>query len=770
MLGKVAVVVLAMAVIPWIAHAQVTDDLGDLAVAPDIIPEDDTVGPVGIVDELMQAHADLTDIMLRQSMGDFDTPDLPFIMTYVDEEKGDLVVVMDSLAAIAGIVYDEEEVQFAIGHDVRIEIQYGELYLDYSSSTQQWIARYKDKCLPMPKPGFIAACAAYENVLRSRGVDPSTIRPDPKRVRTLSTRNPCDVDRDSNACYYYGLYQKRCLPTKTTSRCNTYVTLITSYGYAVPTSAPDPEPTRTGNRFPTNVAASVSGNTITVTWTAPDYAISEYKVYTYKNNWNTDRDYLTDRSFKVVDPDAGTYKFGVKAYYENGAIDGYRDSGIIYSNEVIIPDTIPPVIRAPSTIYVTADDSTGAVVTYRVSARDAVDRGVDVSCSPKSGTKFPVGTTTVVCKASDSSGNEAVATFDVVVTGPVSMDSSAPVISVPDPILKNTTSNGLNVEFTVSVSDDTDETIDVSCSPESGSWFPLGTTTVTCSAEDSAENYAEKSFTVTVINRNNVYAGEKHTYKYKIGLGGTGEAFRVAGSGTIGFTGNNAAGQPGFVGAAHTVQAHAHGNIHHKPAEHLHEYFGLIGTYLSFYPVSTAAPISSYLDHGNVREFDAAFIPITISKHAPSGQLSTKNSLVIDLKHGDSSSMEVGDTIHLFGEPTNSIGTLKYKNATVRLSDSENNYQAHEYTMNNQFIGNYRSIAGDSGAAVVVMDRDVAKIIGIHVGRGCVFTSPSEGLDNWTDYRVTDPVAGTTYCSTDVRQSFTIISPWNAVRAGLGIQ
>ncbi|CAI9831809.1 exported hypothetical protein [Nitrosopumilaceae archaeon] len=70
------------------AYAQMTDDLAGQAPPPAILPEDDTVGPVGLVDELMLAHSDLTDIMLRQSIGDFDTPDLPFLLTYVDEDIG----------------------------------------------------------------------------------------------------------------------------------------------------------------------------------------------------------------------------------------------------------------------------------------------------------------------------------------------------------------------------------------------------------------------------------------------------------------------------------------------------------------------------------------------------------------------------------------------------------------------------------------------------------------------------------------------------------
>jgi hypothetical protein len=40
--------------------------------------------------------------------------------------------------------------------------------------------------------------------------------------------------------------------------------------------------------------------------------------------------------------------------------------------------------------------------------------------------------------------------------------------------------------------------VQVTCNSTSGSSFPLGVTVVTCSATDTAQNTATKSFTVTV--------------------------------------------------------------------------------------------------------------------------------------------------------------------------------------------------------------------------------------------------------------------------------
>jgi hypothetical protein len=57
----------------------------------------------------------------------------------------------------------------------------------------------------------------------------------------------------------------------------------------------------------------------------------------------------------------------------------------------------------------------GANVTFTATALDVVDGARPVKCSPASGSKFKVGTTTVNCSASDTSGNTATGTFAVVI-------------------------------------------------------------------------------------------------------------------------------------------------------------------------------------------------------------------------------------------------------------------------------------------------------------------------------------------------------------------
>jgi outer membrane protein assembly factor BamB len=82
-----------------------------------------------------------------------------------------------------------------------------------------------------------------------------------------------------------------------------------------------------------------------------------------------------------------------------------------------VSDTTAPTITVPGTITAKATSQNGAVVTYSVSASDPDDTAT-VSCSPASGSVFPVGWTTVSCTATDTAGNSSNASFLVVVSAP----------------------------------------------------------------------------------------------------------------------------------------------------------------------------------------------------------------------------------------------------------------------------------------------------------------------------------------------------------------
>ena len=78
------------------------------------------------------------------------------------------------------------------------------------------------------------------------------------------------------------------------------------------------------------------------------------------------------------------------------------------------------------------------------------------------------------------------------------VDIIAPTINAPSNIFReSTSSSGTSVTFSVTATDN-GVNVPVSCNPSSGSQFPIGTATVTCTATDNAGNTASRSFTVTV--------------------------------------------------------------------------------------------------------------------------------------------------------------------------------------------------------------------------------------------------------------------------------
>ena len=84
---------------------------------------------------------------------------------------------------------------------------------------------------------------------------------------------------------------------------------------------------------------------------------------------------------------------------------------------VTVADREPPVLSVPADFTVNATSPSGAVVSYVASATDNVAGTVPVSCRPAPGSGLAIGTTHVTCMATDPSGNQASAGFDVTVLG-----------------------------------------------------------------------------------------------------------------------------------------------------------------------------------------------------------------------------------------------------------------------------------------------------------------------------------------------------------------
>ncbi len=154
-------------------------------------------------------------------------------------------------------------------------------------------------------------------------------------------------------------------------------------------------------------------------------------------------------------------------------------------------------ITCPANVTQSNDtDQCGAVVNY--SAPVTSGTCGTVSCSPASGSFFPKGTATVIC--STTAGPSCAFTVTI-------NDTQPPTVG---PCLTNVTAlasqNACPSPGCASVTYNTPPATDncpgviVACNPPSGSCFPTGVTTVTCTATDTTGNTATCSFTVTTFD------------------------------------------------------------------------------------------------------------------------------------------------------------------------------------------------------------------------------------------------------------------------------
>lgn len=159
---------------------------------------------------------------------------------------------------------------------------------------------------------------------------------------------------------------------------------------------------------------------------------------------------------------------------------------------VTLGDATAPVLSVPAAMTIEASTPSGAPVSYPVSATDA-SGSVSASCVPAAGSTFAFGTTTVNCSAVDPSGNTANDSFTVTVG-----DTTPPVVTVPaDMTVDAISPSGGTVGYVVSALD-LGGPVSSSCAPPPGATFPVGVTTVSCTATDFSGNVGTGRFNVTV--------------------------------------------------------------------------------------------------------------------------------------------------------------------------------------------------------------------------------------------------------------------------------
>ena len=373
----------------------------------ELIPDDGTVGPVGIVNELYKAHSDLTGIMEGHSAGSYEH-DYPFTITYVDEEDKILVVGMHPMAAVAGIKYNVNEIQHALETGAPIKIVYAEFIAETSSPAQTY---YEANCTPDVLPGFINVCKAYADILIGNGINPADLGAytifleEFSNMRNWNTSG--DDIEDDDLGSNYGV-----IPGHTTR--NDVATNDDECGPCTITM-------REG--------IDISGyDHITLTfWKLidDDFESDDYlKVEVYdgsawaeKFKW-TSGDSLWQQHTLRLD-DTASFKMRITAQIADEDNKFGIDNIILKvendDQDITPADTTPPVIMIPADITGVPRSSLGYYAEFDVTATDSIDGTVNVTCSHSTG-YFQIGVTTVSCNAVDAAGNRASESFSITVT------------------------------------------------------------------------------------------------------------------------------------------------------------------------------------------------------------------------------------------------------------------------------------------------------------------------------------------------------------------
>jgi len=208
-----------------------------------------------------------------------------------------------------------------------------------------------------------------------------------------------------------------------------------------------------------------------------------------------------DFSGSFTDSAGSSLNISDARYFQYQATFNSGDEGVtpeLYSAEIIysLIDTTAPIITLAGEVEVTVETKTpytddGATASDDfdgdITANIAIVNPVDVDI---------VGDYIITYDVTDSGGNPA----DQVTRTVHVIDTTAPVITVPSDITEETTDDtGAIVNYVEPTAGDAvDGAVIVNCDNSSGDKFPVGITTITCTATDMANNSATELFTITV--------------------------------------------------------------------------------------------------------------------------------------------------------------------------------------------------------------------------------------------------------------------------------
>ena len=215
------------------------------------------------------------------------------------------------------------------------------------------------------------------------------------------------------------------------------------------------------------------------------------------NNWSSLAGYKLQAGSPCIDSGTNLTNNGGLDFFGNAVpFNGITDRG---ANKYTVGGSTAPSISCPSNIITNTDSNLcSAVVTFSVTGGGSPPP--TITCTPGSGSAFPTGTTTVNCVASNGVLPNATCSFTVTVNDlqPPTISSCAP----PQTNSANGSCQAIVPDFTggITASDNctTANALTITQSPLAGTMVGVGTTIVTLTVQDTANNQATCQTTFTV--------------------------------------------------------------------------------------------------------------------------------------------------------------------------------------------------------------------------------------------------------------------------------
>lgn len=166
------------------------------------------------------------------------------------------------------------------------------------------------------------------------------------------------------------------------------------------------------------------------------------------------------------------------------------NTGSPCSFTVTVDDPQPLALTCPAdlTISESSPDMGFAIVKYKPPTTSDHCAAGTATCTPPSGSSFPVGVITVTCEVNNAAGDRTDCSFTVTVT------SSDCDLRCPANILRSTSSGECGAAINYPAPSTTGNCGIVTCAPPSGAIFPIGVTTVACASSMGAS----ATFTITI--------------------------------------------------------------------------------------------------------------------------------------------------------------------------------------------------------------------------------------------------------------------------------